>query len=383
MAVMAVLIWMYAGTPLSAQQAGIIQGKLPQLAPSTGEDRLGSAKYGYIDTGVVVHIADSLPGLYVLQMSAQKTCYISKDFVRLTADSLPLKPALAESWSCKGGPTYDTVSISLSRKVLYHSYMTTKPARIVLEIYNAQSNTNWITQLSTAKAVEEMSWRQTGADVVEVSIGLKHNQHLGYEIGYSGKRLQLLIRQKPDHPALKEMLVAIDAGHGGINMGARGSTTRMQEKELTLQYALAFEKLLQRHHIKTYMVRRSDTTIDNKDRLLQLQSIRPDVLISFHFNSSGRQEVRGVSTYYKHVAFRPLTLDILNQLLKIPDLQEFGNVGSFNFQLVQPIAYPSCLVEVAFLSNPLDERLIADEAFKKKVVQKVYEGLQRWAKQLD
>jgi N-acetylmuramoyl-L-alanine amidase len=135
--------------------------------------------------------------------------------------------------------------------------------------------------------------------------------------------------------------------------------------------------------MKVIMVRNGDTTIDNKDRLLMLKPLQPDLLISFHLNSSSRVTARGTSTYYRHVAFRPLSQMILDQLLEIEDLPEFGNVGSFNFQLVQPTEYPACLVEVAFLSNEEDEKLILKKSFHDKVAQKVEAGIVQWLKQLD
>jgi N-acetylmuramoyl-L-alanine amidase len=73
----------------------------------------------------------------------------------------------------------------------------------------------------------------------------------------------------------------------------------------------------------------------------------------------------------------------LDELLEINNLPEFGNIGSFNFQLVQPTDYPSCLVEVAFLSNEADEKLILQHKFQQQIAHKVYEGIVDWLKQLD
>jgi N-acetylmuramoyl-L-alanine amidase len=56
-------------------------------------------------------------------------------------------------------------------------------------------------------------------------------------------------------------------------------------------------------------------------------------------------------------------------------LKEFGNVGAFNFALSGPTEYPNCLVEVAFLSNPEDERKIMDPAFRRNVARKIMEGV--------
>jgi len=126
------------------------------------------------------------------------------------------------------------------------------------------------------------------------------------------------------------------------------------------------------------MVRDTDTTIDNKDRVLWAQQNNPDLFISFHLNSAGRNSVRGVSTYYKHVAYRSFTQSLLNRLLQIKNLPEFGNIGSFNFTPIQPTDFPSCLVEVAFLSNTDDEKMILDPKFRYKVAYQVFLGIKDW-----
>lgn len=128
------------------------------------------------------------------------------------------------------------------------------------------------------------------------------------------------------------------------------------------------------------MVRDQDTTIDNKDRVLWTQQNDPDIFISFHLNSSGRASVKGVSTYYKHIGYRSFTQCLLKRLLDIKDLGEFGNIGSFNFQPIQPTDYPSCLVEVAFLTNANDEKMIRDPKFRTKVANQVYLGIKDWMK---
>jgi N-acetylmuramoyl-L-alanine amidase len=64
-------------------------------------------------------------------------------------------------------------------------------------------------------------------------------------------------------------------------------------------------------------------------------------------------------------------------------LNEFGNVGSFNFSLSGPTDYPNCLVEVAFLSNKEDERRIRTTAFQKAVAAKIVQGIKDWLRSLN
>jgi N-acetylmuramoyl-L-alanine amidase len=125
------------------------------------------------------------------------------------------------------------------------------------------------------------------------------------------------------------------------------------------------------------MTRTTDTTVDNVDRVLMLQASMPDLLISLHLNSSSNTSVKGVSTYYKHIGFRPLTTSILNRVLQL-DINEFGNVGNFNFTLNAPTDIPNSLVEVAFLSNPDDEKKILNPRFQKAVAKKIYRGVKDW-----
>jgi N-acetylmuramoyl-L-alanine amidase len=63
-------------------------------------------------------------------------------------------------------------------------------------------------------------------------------------------------------------------------------------------------------------------------------------------------------------------------------LKEYGNIGSFNFALSGPTDYPNTLVEVAFLSNPADEKKVRSPKFQKAVAQKIYLGIQDWLKGL-
>ena len=356
----------------------ITTGKLPQLAYSSGEDRLGSAKMGYIDTSVVMKVIDTVKNLYKVQLSTFHYAFIEKTYTQPFPDTI-LSTALCESWRVKGGDEFDSVSFSLSGRVAYKSWMEINPSRIKIELYNVQSNTNWITQLTSAKAVKNVWYEQTESDVLQITIELVKQQHYGYSIGYNGSSLLLKIRRLP--AGIQKMTIAIDAGHGGTNLGASGTTSGILEKNYTLLFAKELQKILKKQKIKVLMVRETDTTIENKDRVLWAQQNNPDVFISFHLNSSGRDYVRGVSTYYKHMGYRSFSQSILKRLLEIKNLEEFGNVGSFNFQPIQPTDYPSCLVEIAFLSNPEDEKMILDPKFRYKVAYQVYLGIKDWIKE--
>jgi N-acetylmuramoyl-L-alanine amidase len=353
-------------------------GKLPQMAWSTGTDRLGSAKMGYIDTGIVMEVADTVGALYKIKLSVHRHAYIEKNLA--TPIEVLMKPGLitSESWRVKGGEADDSLSINLGRKIPYQTWMEAGPARIIVELYGVQANTNWITQLSSAREIKKVDYRQVEDDVIQVILYLNHSQHYGYHLSYRGNQLLITVKVPPTDKSLKGKTIVIDAGHGGTNTGARGVTTGILEKDYTLIIAKELETTLKAKGANVLMVRTKDTSIDNKDRVLWSISQNPDLFISIHLNSAGRPTAKGTSTYYKHVAYRPLSKAILNQLLKINDLQEFGLIGSFNFQPVQPTEYPSALIEVAFLSSPDDEKMIMDPKFRSKFVKQIKLGIQDW-----
>ncbi len=353
--------------------------RLAMLAYGQGEDRLGGAKLGYLDTSVLLRITDSAKDMYRVQLSKAHNAYINKcDIIKDTA--VVLRPFyLTNSFSVKGDELYDYVNIVLDEKLPYKSWMDINPSRIFLEIYGVQSNTNWITQLRSAKEIKDVYFNQTEDDVVRVTIELKHKQHWGYSVYYTNNMLCLRIRRQPQTLKVNHLFIAVDAGHGGNNDGAVGIAGKGFEKTYTLRFANELEKYLKKKGATVVMTRTSDTGINNIDRVLMLQDTMPDVLLSLHFNSSTNIDVKGVSTYYKYIGFKPLTTALLNRLLQL-DLSEFGNVGNFNYTLNAPTDFPNALVEIAFLSNAEDEKKIINPRFQKSVAKKIYKGIKDWLK---
>jgi N-acetylmuramoyl-L-alanine amidase len=286
---------------------------------------------------------------------------------------------LTGSWRVWGDSLYDYVTVGLPEKLPYRSQQQVEPSRIVVDIFGAVSNTNWITQLKTVQEIKNVWYEQIEDDVFRVFIELKHQQHWGHAISYRGNILQVRVKRQPASLKLKDLKIAVDAGHGGAQTGASGLTTKILEKDYTLKMAKELETALKKKGAEVFMTRAHDTDIVMIDRLQMLKDQAPDVLISVHLNSSSNKTVKGTSTYYRYIGFRPLTVAILDRMLEL-GLNNFGNIGAFNFSLSGPTEYPNCLVEVAFLSNEEDEKRILDPKFHKDVAKKIVKGLEDWLK---
>lgn len=363
------------GKPL----VGTTTGSLPYLEYGLGVDRLGGAKMTYLDTNIVVKVIDSTIGNYKIQLSKDHQAYLPKANFKKDSTIKIQSYYLTNSWMVTGDDKYDYLMISLDEKLPYRSMQQINPSKIVVDVFGATSNTNWITQRSSAKEITNVYHEQVEDDVFRVIIELKHQQHWGYSIYYKDKRLVIKVKRQPEYLSLENMKVAVDAGHGGDNSGATGLKTGIQEKKYTLLIAKQLERILQEKEAKVFMTRTKDTAIGMVERTEMIKKEDPDFLISIHLNSSVRDSIKGVSTYYRYIGFRPMTQYILESLLKL-GLDNFGNIGSFNFALSGPTEYPNCLVEVAFLSNSDDEQLILDPEFHKAVAIQIVEGIKEWLK---
>ena len=354
---------------------------LPHLDFGLGEDRLGGAKMTFLDTLIAMKVVDSIKEVYKVQLSRNHFAYLPKKNFKADTSIKTQPYYLTGSWKVYGEDKFDYLKMSLDEQLPYRSIQQINPSRIVVDVFGATSNTNWITQVSTAKEIKNAWSEQIEDDVFRIIIELKHEQHWGYSIYYEEKKLVIRVKQQPPVLDLEKLKVAVDAGHGGDNSGTGGATCRCLEKKYTLLFAEELKKRLEQEKVTVYMTREKDTTISMPERVLMLRDQEPDILISIHLNSSDYDTVHGASTYYRYIGFRPLTQYVLKRLTEL-GLAEFGNVGNFNFGLSGPTDYPNCLVEVAFLSNKDDEKRVLNPQFHKQVAAKITEGIKDWLKNM-
>ncbi|WP_423736792.1 N-acetylmuramoyl-L-alanine amidase [Chitinophaga caseinilytica] len=363
--------------PQAQPLIGKTTGDDPILKYGLGADRLGGARMGSLDTGVVLNITGKADGDYRVQLSKTLSAWIPQEFVKLQPQGTFPPSSLTGSWRVWGDEKFDYVSVALNTKLPYRTIQQTDPSRIVIDIFGATSNTNWITQLENTKEIKNVYYEQPEDDMLRVIIELKHTQHWGHQVYYNGSILTVKVKRPPAKPGLGDLTIAVDAGHGGRNLGAQGPTG-VYEKEMALAVAVALQQALQREGARVIMTRVNDSYVDNGYRVVSYRDKDPDLLVSIHLNSSSDPiRIQGTSTYYKHIGFRPLSQHIYKRLLEL-GLKEFGNVGSFNFALNGPTEYPNVLVETLFLSNPEDEMRVLDPGFRREMAGKIVAGIKEF-----
>jgi N-acetylmuramoyl-L-alanine amidase len=279
-----------------------------------------------------------------------------------------------------GDDRYDYVTVSLADRIPFAAFAEADPTRICVDLYGAVSNSNWITQQLTAQEIKNVDYRQTGKNVMRVIIELRHRQVWGYSVAYRGRSLVITVRRQPARLRLDALTIALDAGHGGSADGAVGGTGT-KEKEITLATVRDLQRLLEDDGARVVLTRQSDSSVSMADRYRTAIDAKADLLISVHANSIGSttdpEAIRGTSTYYRYLCYRPLSRALYGSMLTT-GLLPFGNVGGFNFSLNAPTEFPNALVELAFMSHPADEMLLLDGRFRKTLAEKIKDGLEQF-----
>ncbi len=365
--------WFSMLSPLAPDML-VTKGRLAHLLFGLGEDRLGGAKIGYLDSMIRLHIIGKVGSKYKVQLSKYHTAYIEEDQVEVLPKGTFIPESLTGNWRVYGDSLYDYVNLSLSERLPYQSTQMIDPSKIVVDVFGATNNSNWITQLTTVKEISNVFYEQLEDGLLRIHIELKHHQHWGHEIFYKGNMLVIKVKRQPENLSLSHLTIAVDAGHGGTNTGAEGPTGVI-EKNLTLAISLKLQAALEKEGAKVIMSRSNEKFFDNKERILFYRDSVPDLLVSIHLNSAADPiRVTGTSTYYRYIGFRNLSMDIYKRMLEL-GLKEYGNIGSFNFMLNSPIEYPNALVETLFLSNPEDEMKVLDEGFQQQMASKIVLGI--------
>jgi len=357
---------------------GVTAGENIQLSYGLGTDRLGGAKMGGLDAGVKVEIVGRVADMYRVRLSSIRQAYIPVRNVQLL-QGVHFRPrSLVGSWSVSPDDGHDVVRLRLDDRLPYTSVMRSHERLIVVDVYGAVSNTNWITQKSNLQVIQNVWYEQVEKDMFRVFVELKSDVFWGYGIGYEGTQLVIKVKKQPERLALEGMTVLVDAGHGGTNSGAV-SMTGVREKDLNLAMALELRRALTREGARVIMTRDTDRGVNNAYRLRLALEKNPDLLISIHCNASANPMAQGTSTFYKHHALRGPSQYVYEEMLAL-GLADYGNVGGFNFILNSPTEFPSVLVEVGFMSNPADEEKLVDPSFQSQTAESIVRGLKNYLK---
>ena len=313
-----------------------------------------------------------------------------------------------------------------------------KPERVVLDIKNTKMPHGMVDQVQANSLIRSIrSGVRNKNDlrvVFDLSESVTPRSFLLAPSGKSGHRLVIDLHdsKKPVEKSAtvkksrkRDVIIAIDAGHGGKDPGATGrSGTR--EKTITLQIAKRLEKSINKQKgMKAVLTRKNDRYLRLRDRIHKARDNHADLMISLHADSFPDPRARGSSIYALSVdgassetarmladkenaadlLFGDVDVAVEDKMVKevLFDLSLTGTIESSldigseilgqiktvnrvhkkqvqqaGFAVLKAPNIPSVLLETAFISNPREEKKLRSSSHQQKVAKAITRGVSKY-----
>jgi N-acetylmuramoyl-L-alanine amidase len=294
-------------------------------------------------------------------------------------------------------PLTRTVNLS---KDLQHSSLRVGDALVLVD--NAVVHLSYPIDLYQGTIAVPQQFKEQVFDVLFRQVALVHRR------GGTGK--------------IKLNKVVIDAGHGGNDPGAIGKNG-LKEKDVNLDIAKRLSALLRAEGVQTLLTRSTDKFIPLSTRVSIANRSGADLFISLHSNAARSRSLSGFEVYYvapsvsdskraaimarstslnlKDAVFssdtqdlkaivwdmiyansRAESIELSRSLCKIMDANidaKILGVKNARFQVLKGITMPGILIEVGFVSNLNEERLLRTGAYREKLAAGILEGVRDYS----
>ena len=239
---------------------------------------------------------------------------------------------------------------------------------------------------------------------------------------YREGNLQPVKRASENYVAGRDIVIAIDPGHGGHDPGASGQR-RTREKDVVLAVSRVLAKKIDRESgMKAVLIRNGDYYIDHRGRMEKARKNKADLFISIHADAVDDPRAKGSSVYAlslkgasdeaahrlaerengrvggvklagKQVKLIEVLLDLsqnaaLGASLDVGDsiMAQLAQVGNVHRRKVQQAGFlvlkspdvPSILVELAFISNPSEEKKLLDRNHQGRLADAILGGVRNY-----
>ncbi|MCI0411446.1 N-acetylmuramoyl-L-alanine amidase [bacterium] len=219
-------------------------------------------------------------------------------------------------------------------------------------------------------------------------------------------------------PIGSKKVIVIDPGHGGAETGAKGPNGTL-EKDVTMSIARKLKSIVESTGMRAILTRDGDQVVTLDDRTSKANNNKADLFISIHANATIRGRARGAETYFlsaqatddesRNIAAVENNAIGLNQAPAIEDdlklilwdmaqteflaessqlaetiQQELNNTLSISnrgikqapFRVLTGATMPAVLIEVGFINNPDEEKLMADAEYQMKIATAIFRSIQ-------
>lgn len=329
---------------------------------------------------------------------------------------------------------YVRLVFDLNNQANHSVFSLHAPERVVLDIKNTKMSHGMVDRLQANSLIQRVrSGVRNGDDirvVFDLSEAVTPRSFTLAPSGTSGHRLVLDLHDNGKSARVeiikkRDVIVAIDAGHGGKDPGAIGRSGTY-EKTITLQIARRLEKYInEQRGMSAVLIRKNDRFMRLRDRIEKARDYQADMMISLHADSFPDPRARGSSIYAlsvdgassetarmladkenaSDILFGNVDLAVEDQMVKevLFDLSLTGTIESSldiggeilhqiksvnrvhkkkvqqaGFAVLKAPNIPSVLFETAFLSNPREEKNLRSAAHQIKVAKAITRGVNKY-----
>ena len=208
--------------------------------------------------------------------------------------------------------------------------------------------------------------------IVDSSNSSWHKIKYGSGYGYVSKSYISIVHSTPSSKT-----VVLDPGHGGSDPGAIGPSG-LKEKDVVLKVGLKARDILRSKGYNVVMTRETDVYVSLDDRTIISNNSSADLFVSIHANSFDKASANGTETFGNPSIGKSWTLadNIQRNMVSSFGLTNRGRKNGTNLYVIRHNNVPAALAELAFISNPAEESLLASDNFQNKAAQAIVKGIE-------
>jgi N-acetylmuramoyl-L-alanine amidase len=339
--------------------------------------------------GIRLELIADLGRWLKVKISTTRSGFIRANSVNKSGYGFQIPQSRCSGFTSRFVNDWLTFNFNLSQMVPFQIRQKSNPSAVELTLFNTYMQDEWSVLPENdallnpdSSFLKNFDWQQTGDGGLQFTFYLNTEQQWGFRAWYEDKRFRVAIRRPPqitpDNP-LKNLIIALDAGHGGEHRGAVGATGYM-EKTANLIYTNFLAQMLRDAGARVILTRTVDTTMNLKPRADIARQNNAHLLVWLHNNSVGDSRdplaAKGTSTYYTHPQGQLFAQYVYPELLKL----DLGPVGRIHrtYYITRQSDMIVFLVEGAFLSHPEDEMFLMQETNLKNLAQAVFDGIKKY-----
>jgi len=265
------------------------------------------------------------------------------------------------------------VEIALSMPAELDYDVLSQPWRIQVKLRDVQAPEELVRQPGCGEIVKGLEAMPT-SEGIEVHIYL--NELIGFDLSTPISDENWQVKLTFSKAQLCDKLIMIDPGHGGNDSGARGRM--LLEKDVNLDVGTQVVQKLLAAGCPALLTRDHDVLVDLFERPKLAQRMGAHAFVSIHANAMPKPNTNwGTETYYYTPQSKMLAIVIHQQLLAALGRKDNG-VRRAHFVVIRETEIPSVLVELMYLNNDEEERLLAKPEVRTAAAEAIIRGLRQY-----